>query len=221
MPIKLLVAGDRDVDVNVMLSTLQSQGVRVSLARAKTRTSLYAELVQAPRLDVVLACDMEDLPSVDLVEIVRVECPFVPVVVVTRRPGVEQAVMAMRMGASDYLRQDRLERLGHVIMREARRNRGRRRQEADDETRDGYFRAMLMALPQLIIRFDAQGDVVDVLGGRETKWRPKMGKNLASQLGGFNLETEEPIVKLMTKGHIMWLTRLDNGEGIVILERRR
>lgn len=209
-PLSLLLVEDSDDDVELLLYELESEGIEIALTRVVYRSELY-EALEEGTFDVAITDDgLPDLCSLDVLSILKAEIPRLPVVVVSGSLGEDAAVKAMRCGAADYVLKHDLRRIGVVVRREGLRNRAQRAQTHERERNTSYHREVLMALPQLVVRTDEEGVVIDLFGGGSLGWRPTLGEALSEQLSADPADLSAAIPTPA------WQTTLSSGEQIVI-----
>jgi signal transduction histidine kinase len=130
---RLLVVEDSPLDYELLLATLQREGIDVQSQRVQTAQQL-AEALESRRWDAVISDhQLQDLSGQQAIELVRarqLHCPFIIVSSVT---GEDVAVVAMRRGADDYLVKGRLARLvpalfNAIATADARRERAEARE---------------------------------------------------------------------------------------------
>ena len=116
--IRILLVEDVPEDELLLLNTLARANLRIEVCRrVATRQELY-DALSAEVWDVVLSdYRLPDLTALDTLQYVHSRAPETPVIVVSGVIGEEQAVEAMRQGASDYLMKDRMARLPAAIER--------------------------------------------------------------------------------------------------------
>jgi signal transduction histidine kinase len=121
-PIKILIVEDNPADAGLMVAELRRAGFEPEWQRVDSEA---AYLAQMPRgYDLVLASDrlpqFSGLRALTLLRQAGHETPFI---LIADTPGEDAAVAAMKAGATDYLRKNRLNRLGESVARtlEARR----------------------------------------------------------------------------------------------------
>ena len=116
--LKVLIVGDHPADAELVADELRRAGFDPIWTRVDTEGAFLEALVPEP--DVILS---DYVPSrfggVRALELLRERGSDVPFIIVSGLIGEEQAVDAMKNGAIDYLRTDRLARLGPAV-RQAR-----------------------------------------------------------------------------------------------------
>jgi PAS domain S-box-containing protein len=116
MPIalNLMIVEDSAEDAALLVAALRLSGFEPNATRVQTETDYLASLEAHP--DLILADfrlpQFSGLRAVDLLRERGLDIPFI---LVSGTVGEEQAVEAMRRGATDYLLKDRLGRLGKAV----------------------------------------------------------------------------------------------------------
>ncbi len=129
--LRLLMVEDSPTDAKLVVEELRRAHLAVDLERVESEEGLRVALGQGP-WDAVL-CDWE-LPAFSAMRalaMVRSADADLPFIIVSGVVDEEQAVVAMRAGAHDYLRKDKLARLAPALERETRDSRARRSAAAD------------------------------------------------------------------------------------------
>jgi two-component system cell cycle sensor histidine kinase/response regulator CckA len=157
--IKLLVVEDRAADAELVVEQLRQSGFVPDWQRVETEAEYQAAL--ATDLDLIIAelylggCDA--LRALDLRNARNLDVPFV---IVSGVPVEDDAVRALREGADDCVRKDRLEQLGPAVARalaaRSLRDENRRVREALERNEE-LFRKLSDCSPVGIMLADAQG----------------------------------------------------------------
>jgi DNA-binding NtrC family response regulator len=120
MQLKILILEDLAADAELMESELRRGDIVFTSKRVETRENFLNELKSSPP-DIVLAD--YNLPSFDglaALSVVREQHPEIPFVFVSGTVGEEIAIEAIKKGATDYVRKERLHRLVPVVLRAMR-----------------------------------------------------------------------------------------------------
>jgi signal transduction histidine kinase len=160
-PLRILLLEQSSRDADLVQQTLRAAGVDCILDRAQSREEFLASL-QEKSPDLILADYLlPNFGGLSALHLARAHCPKVPFLFVSGSIGEERAIEALRSGATDCVRKDRLERLGPAVRRalqEAQEGgsrgptdpprieealRGRAEQLAEDVRRRDEFVAML------------------------------------------------------------------------------
>lgn len=134
---RVLFVEDSEDDCFLVRRVLEQAAMTVDWARVDTRDGFLAALAGRP-WDVVLSDhSMPHFSSLEALRLLRNRQLDIPFIIVSGTIGEEQAVAAMRAGASDYVLKGNLTRLPEAIAREQRerekRDRAREAQEALEE----------------------------------------------------------------------------------------
>ncbi len=139
--IRLLLVEDDLDDVELLRTRFASAGLRVDLERVESSPTFRAALARG-NVDLILAD--YSLPRFDglaVLELARDLRPDLPVVLISGVMGESLAIETLKLGATDYVLKQRLDRLVPVVLRALRESEGRRRtimsvREASREIRD-------------------------------------------------------------------------------------
>ena len=112
-----LFVEDSPSDAELVLAALAQEGFIVQHERVQDAVGLQHAL-EARSWDIVL-CDyiMPVFSAPEAIKVVRQHDPDVPLIIISGTIGEEQAVEAIRLGATDYLLKDRLAGLGLAVRR--------------------------------------------------------------------------------------------------------
>src|SRR4051812_33768063 len=116
-PLQALLVEDSSQDAELLLAALARDGFAVQHERVQTPADLLSAL-DARSWDVVL-CDyvLPAFSAPDAIRLVRQRNIDVPMIIISGTIGEEQAVEAIKLGATDYLLKDRLAGLGLAVRR--------------------------------------------------------------------------------------------------------
>ncbi|MCC5622831.1 response regulator [Nostoc sp. CHAB 5715] len=132
MTLRFLLLEDNSLDAEVVEVTLLSGGVDCELQRVETRSGFMTAL-ETDEFDLILA-DYA-LPTFDGISALKIAHnlrPDLPFIFVSASLGEELAIEALKLGATDYVLKQRLERLVFCVQRalpEAQERRERQRAE--------------------------------------------------------------------------------------------
>jgi signal transduction histidine kinase len=144
--VRILHLEDDDLDSELIVASLRHAGLQLQVRRARTREE-FTDALRDTRVDLVLS-DFS-LPGYDGMTALRTTRelrPDLPFVLVSGTIGEERAVAAMKLGASDYVLKDRVERLPAIVERALRETEQRRRQEATERALADVRQRMAFAL---------------------------------------------------------------------------
>ncbi|MBU1355563.1 MAG: PAS domain S-box protein [Candidatus Edwardsbacteria bacterium] len=116
-PIKILILEDVPSDAELVQHELRRAGLLFNAVRTDTKEG-FVDQLERYRPDIILS-DWR-LPSFDglsALEVVKKLSPDTPFIIVSGSIGEEQAVEAIKRGASDYIIKDRMPKLGSAIER--------------------------------------------------------------------------------------------------------
>jgi signal transduction histidine kinase len=144
--VRILHLEDDDLDSELIVASLRHAGLQLQVRRARTPEE-FTDALRDGRVDLVLS-DFS-LPGYDGMAALRATRevrPDLPFVLVSGTIGEERAVAAMKLGATDYVLKDRVERLPAIVERALRETEQRRRQEATERTLADVRQRMEFAL---------------------------------------------------------------------------
>jgi diguanylate cyclase (GGDEF)-like protein/PAS domain S-box-containing protein len=131
-PLRVLILEDRESDALLMLAELRRAGYAPQARRVDSEPAFLAALDDAPEL---VLSDYH-VPGCDVLRALALlvpRAPDVPFILVTGTIDDEDAVAAMREGASDYVLKDRMARLGPAVQHALARKHAERTLRASDE----------------------------------------------------------------------------------------
>lgn len=113
--LRVLFVEDNPVDTELAVRELQKSGFDMKWQRVETHSDFMNRLTQDPP-DIIISDDaMPQFSSGEALQCLRESGLTIPFVVVSHAIGEEEAVQLMRNGAADYLRKDRMGRLGEAV----------------------------------------------------------------------------------------------------------
>lgn len=126
---RLLVLEDSQLDFELLMATLDRDGLPVTARRIETREQLL-EALRSEAWDAVIADhQLPGFTGTDALQLVRAADRTLPFLIVSGTLGEEAAVAAMRQGADDYLVKGRLARLAPALLNAMALARARRERE--------------------------------------------------------------------------------------------
>lgn len=160
---QILILEDDPIDLELIQQTLHDGGVEGSFIAVRNQQEFLAQLQQSIP-DVILADYV--LPAFDgglALALKNRTCPEVPFILVSGVLGEEQAIEALKNGATDYVLKQRMGRLVPSVKRALRETQERQqRQQAAQALRetDDLLRAIVNASPVGIITMTRQQQVI-------------------------------------------------------------
>ncbi|RYZ55109.1 MAG: PAS domain S-box protein, partial [Proteobacteria bacterium] len=152
--IKVLFIEDSEADMEELLHSLKHGGFEVESSRVEDLESLRLELDRQD-WDVVLSDHyLLGFDSFDALALVKAHKSDVPFIVVSGVVEEETAVRAMKLGACDFLKKDRLSRLPSAVSREIAERAARalyRSTQAELKDSEDRFRLMIDAVKDYAI----------------------------------------------------------------------
>ena len=167
--IRILIVEDRPNDAALMMRELRRAGHEPVWTRVDTELDYLAQLDQG--WDLILSdYSLPQFSGLRALELLKARGLDIPFIVVSGTIGEDQAVEAMKVGASDYVMKDRLGRLDTAIER-ALQAAVLRREQHQAETalgdRQARYEAMVRSINDGVISCDHQGRVVGWNPGAE------------------------------------------------------
>jgi signal transduction histidine kinase len=117
-PLSVLMVEDSENDAELLQIELRRQGLAPTVMRVDTGPALRAALLGRAWDVVISDHNMPSFSGDEALKIVKQYAPDLPFIVVSGTRSEEEAVEAMRAGASDFIVKTRLHRLAPVIERE-------------------------------------------------------------------------------------------------------
>ena len=113
--LRVLFVEDDPVDTELAVRELQKSGFTMKWQRVDTQADFMNRLTQDPP-DIIISDDaMPQFSAGEALQCLRESGLTIPFIVVSHAIGEEEAVQLMRNGAADYLRKDRMGRLGEAV----------------------------------------------------------------------------------------------------------
>jgi len=159
-PLRILVVEDVESDFELLVATLQRQGIVAICKRVETEVAMRVALSGHTWDAIISDHHLPAFSSGDALRVQRELAPDKPFLIVSGTIGEDSAVAAMRDGADDYLIKGRLTRLGAALINaiNAARDRARKRAAERELTRS---RQELQALSaHLLTVVDAERNAV-------------------------------------------------------------
>jgi diguanylate cyclase (GGDEF)-like protein/PAS domain S-box-containing protein len=157
-PVKVLIVEDSEDDAKLELRALRRGGFEPTHRRVQSAREVTQALADEPWDAVISDFSMPGFTGLDALAILRSTGLDIPFILVSGTIGEELAVNAMKVGASDYLMKDSLERLAPALERELKdakaRADNRVTQEALAES-DLRFRQMAANIRDVFLLIDA------------------------------------------------------------------
>src|SRR5271157_718839 len=116
-PLHILLLENDPNDAALVQSTLEAGAVACAITCVQNREDFVAALERGG-IDLILSD--YSLPAnngLSAVEIVRAKWPAIPLILVSRTPGEERAIDALKRGATDYVLKERSARLVPAVRR--------------------------------------------------------------------------------------------------------
>lgn len=158
-PLRILMLEDSPVDAELNLRILHKAGIEFESRRVETREEFQSALVDFEP-DLVLAdYRLPNFDGLQALAIVRELSSTLPYIFISGAIGEEDAIRAVRQGASDYLLKDRLQRLPDAVTRslqEAKKQTELLQVRQALENSEARFRALVETSSDWIWEIDCQ-----------------------------------------------------------------
>lgn len=165
--LRILNLEDNLDDSELLRLHLAGAGIECEVVRVDTRDG-FVDSLQSGKFDIIIA-DYA-LPTFDgmtALTISRATCPGIPFIFFTGAMGEEKAIETLKLGATDYVLKDRLNRLPSAVLHalEAAEERAKRLQ-AEKMLREtnSMLNTLIYAMPDQVFFKDTRGCIV--LGNR-------------------------------------------------------
>jgi PAS domain S-box-containing protein/putative nucleotidyltransferase with HDIG domain len=173
--IRVLCVEDNPHDLALIRDALERQAEGFTVV-ATTNREQFEEALATCDFDVVLTdFNILGFEGLQVIRAVREHCPEVPVVVVTGTGSEEIAVAAMKSGAADYVIKSpkhirRLPQTILAVLEKARLEREYARAAKALQESEAKLRAILGAMPEVIVVYDAEGRYVEIAPTRPEQY---------------------------------------------------
>jgi diguanylate cyclase (GGDEF)-like protein/PAS domain S-box-containing protein len=115
-PLRVLIVDDSEDDADLVVRELRRAGFSLQWSRVQSERDFLEALQEGP--DIILSdYSMPGFSGLRAIELLRTAGQHLPIILVSGTVGEEEAVRAMREGATDYLLKDRLVRLPVAVRR--------------------------------------------------------------------------------------------------------
>jgi EAL domain-containing protein (putative c-di-GMP-specific phosphodiesterase class I)/CheY-like chemotaxis protein len=149
-PLRVLHVEDSEQDVELALLQLRRSGYEATATRVESAEAMR-EALRVGTWDVVLSdCSMPRFGAENALALLREKALEIPFIIVSGTIAEETAAAAMRAGAHDFIRKDKLAGLGPAVEREIRGQEAReaqRRIENEVRASAAKYRALFDACP--------------------------------------------------------------------------
>lgn len=132
MPLRMLILEDRPEDAELMLYELRKAGFQPDAHRVDTEADFQAQLAAIP--DFILAdYSLPQYGARQALQYLQERGLDIPFIVVTGALNDEEAAACIKDGATDYLRKDRMARLGYAVSSALKRREMQKRMLASEK----------------------------------------------------------------------------------------
>jgi diguanylate cyclase (GGDEF)-like protein/PAS domain S-box-containing protein len=116
-PIRVLFIEDSEADVELAVRSLEQGGFEVSWERVEREEDLKRVLGSSKPQAILSDFSMPGFDGADALRLVKVLAPGVPFIFLSGTIGEEQAIEAIRLGATDYILKNSMRRLSTAVRR--------------------------------------------------------------------------------------------------------
>ena len=163
--LRVLIVEDSQDDALLMVRTLSRSFPHLYWERVSTGDEFRAALVRGPWHLVVSDHGMPSFSALEALHILNQSELSIPFIIVSGSIGEEQAVRAMKAGASDYILKSNLTRLVPAVERELREAEGRRARGNAEQAlavSENRLRTVMEHVADAVLVFDESGRIESV-----------------------------------------------------------
>ena len=132
LPLRILHLEDDPLDTELVLELLRADGLEVELERVSTLPAFEQALRRECYALVLSDYTLPGVNPLEALRLARLLCPETAIIFVSGTIGEDRAIEALRLGASDYVLKQRMERLVPAVRRALREAQEQaRRQQAE------------------------------------------------------------------------------------------
>jgi PAS domain S-box-containing protein len=165
-PLRILHVEDSVEDVELALRELRRSGYDANATRVESADAMR-EALRTGTWDLVLSdCSMPRFGAEDALSLLHEAALEVPFIIVSGTIAEETAAAAMRAGAHDFIRKDKLSRLSAAVDRELlghQQRKAQKRAEGDVRASEARYRALFNACPSPLWAYDPDTLVVQAV----------------------------------------------------------
>jgi len=148
--LRILLAEDLAADADLIRRELQEAGINCDMHRVDTGAEFYRELTEFNPHVILSDFTMPSFNGMDALEIARRVRPDVPFIFVSGTLGEENAIRALKSGATDYVLKENLLRLPPAVeraLKEIGERRVRQEFERDLRVTEKRYRSLFLKHP--------------------------------------------------------------------------
>jgi CheY-like chemotaxis protein len=117
-PPRILLLEDSPLDAELAIAHLDSAGLATNVVRVSTKEQFREALTDGRPLDLILSdYSLPDFKGFEALQLAREHRPHVPFVFLSGQLGEQHAIDSLRLGATDYVLKQRIERLVPAVQR--------------------------------------------------------------------------------------------------------
>jgi PAS domain S-box-containing protein len=153
--IRVLMHGDSPEDAELLMHRLKQEGISFEVYRTDTRETFLEQLEEFRPNIVTSDYSLSSFSGLDALELLRDRSLLLAFILVSGHIGGQDAIEALKSGATDFVLKDGVDRLAECVRRAL--------QEAEDRaeyTRESErFRALFESAPNAMLVIDAVGQI--------------------------------------------------------------
>jgi two-component system response regulator len=163
-PLSILYLEDNTLDVQLIESRLDAEGVAYRMTHARTRKE-FMDALAAGDFDIMLMdFSVPGFDGLSALRLAKERFPDLPVIIVSGVIGEEIAIDTLKQGAIDYVLKSRISRLVPAIQRALQEtNEHLKRKEAERALREAEakYRSLFEASPEIICLLGTDGRIIE------------------------------------------------------------
>lgn len=207
--INIVLVEDLETDAELVLREMKRAGMKVSATRVDTEAAVR-ETLAAATPDLILSdFSMPQFDGLTALAVCRKLCPEVPFIFVSGTLGEDNAIRALKAGATDYVLKTNLVRLPSAADRAVRDARARalaRRREAEDKRLKSLIAGIvdLMSTPFVVTDMEAIVQIINPAFTKVFGWTfaDLVGKDVRELVPDENESMFREYVRLDTPGRL-------------------
>jgi signal transduction histidine kinase/CheY-like chemotaxis protein len=136
-PPRILLLEDSPLDAELAIAHLDSAGLATNVVRVSTKEQFREALTDGRPLDLILSdYSLPDFKGFEALQLAREHRPHVPFVFLSGQLGEQHAIDSLRLGATDYVLKQRIERLVPAVQRALSESWERAKREREESEHD-------------------------------------------------------------------------------------
>ena len=162
--VRILIVEDQAADAELVVRELVRAGIASDARRVDTAAEYRRELAEFEPQVILSDFSMLKFSGIEALTIAREQYPDIFFIFATGAIGEEQAIVALKQGANDYVLKTNLARLPFAVKRamvEAGERRARRSAERDLREVESFKSAIIHTTLDCVVTIDGEGHVID------------------------------------------------------------